>query len=68
MHSRTKHIDIRHNFFHKHISNGNFKIKFIGSENELVDLFTEQLHGIDSIILELNWVKSCFLIKNNRLK
>ena len=31
MHSRTKHIEIRHHFLREHISNGTCEIKFIGT-------------------------------------
>ena len=43
MHSRTKHIEIRHHFLKEHIANGNCEIKFIGTELQLADLFTKPL-------------------------
>jgi len=43
MHSRTKHIEIRHNFLREHIANGTCDIKFIGIELQLDDLFTKPL-------------------------
>ena len=43
MHSRTKHIEIRHHFLREHIANGTCDIKFIGTEFQLVDLFTKPL-------------------------
>jgi len=43
MHSRTKHIEIRHHFLRKHIANGTCDIKFIGTEFQLADLFTKPL-------------------------
>ena len=43
MHSRTKHIEIRHNFLCQHIVNGNCEIKFIGTQLQLADLFTKPL-------------------------
>jgi len=44
MHSRTNHIEIKHNFLSEHIANGNCEIKFIGTELQLTDLFTKPLH------------------------
>ena len=43
MHSRTKHIEIRHHFLKEHISNGTCDIKFIGTDLQLADLFTKPL-------------------------
>ena len=43
MHSRTKHIEIRHHFLREHIANGTCDIKFIGIEFQLADLFTKPL-------------------------
>jgi len=43
MHSRTKHIEIRHHFLREHISNGTCEIKFISTDLQLVDLFTKPL-------------------------
>jgi len=43
MHLRTKHIEIRHHFLREHISNGTCEIKFIGTDLQLVDLFTKPL-------------------------
>jgi len=43
MHSKTKHIKIRHHFLHEYIVDGNCEIKFIGTELQLVDLFTKPL-------------------------
>jgi len=43
MHSRTKHIEIRHHFLGEHIANGTCDIKFIGTEFQLADLFTKPL-------------------------
>ena len=43
MHSRTKHIEIRHHFLRDHIANGTCDIKFIGIKFQLADLFTKPL-------------------------
>ena len=43
MHSRTKHIEIRHHFLRDHVSKSDCGIKFIDSEHQLVDIFTKPL-------------------------
>lgn len=46
LHSRTKPINIRHHFLCDHISKGDIKIKFIGTTNQLADIFTKLLDKI----------------------
>jgi len=43
-HSRTKHIEICHNFIRDHVNNGDCVIQFVNSENQLADLFTKPLN------------------------
>ena len=43
MHSRTKHIEIRHHFLRDHVSKGDCCIEFIDSEHQLEDIFTKPL-------------------------
>ena len=45
MHSRTKHIEIRHHFLRDHISNGDCCIEFVDSQHQLADIFTKPLAG-----------------------
>ena len=42
-HSRTKHIEIRHHFLRDHVKKGDVVIKFVSTENQLVDIFTKPL-------------------------
>ena len=42
-HSRTKHIDIRHYFLRDHVNKGDIKMDGIGTEDQLVDIFTKPL-------------------------
>ena len=42
-HSRTKHIDIRHHFIRDHQQKGDISIESIGTEDQLVDIFTKPL-------------------------
>ena len=41
--SRTKHIDIRHHFLRDHVNKGDIKMDGIGTEDQLVDIFTKSL-------------------------
>ena len=43
MHSRTKHIELRHHFLRDHVLKGDCSIEFIDSEHQLVDTFTKLL-------------------------
>jgi len=42
-HSKTKHIEIMHHFIKDHVQKGEIEIKFVKTENQLVDLFTKPL-------------------------
>ncbi|GKE78151.1 retrovirus-related pol polyprotein from transposon TNT 1-94 [Tanacetum coccineum] len=42
-HSKTKHIDIRYHFIKEHAEKGTVEIYFVGTEYQLVDLFTKAL-------------------------
>jgi hypothetical protein len=42
-HSRTKHIDIRHNFLSDHVSKGDIKIHGVSTDDQLADIFTKPL-------------------------
>ena len=43
LHSRTKHIEIRHHFIRDHIQNGNIKVEYVPTEQQLADIFTKPL-------------------------
>ena len=43
MHSRTKHIEIRHHFLRDHINKGNCKIEYVDTKHQLADIFTKPL-------------------------
>jgi len=45
MHSRTKHIEIRHHFLRDHVSKGDCCIEFVDSEHQLADIFIKPLAG-----------------------
>jgi hypothetical protein len=42
-HTRTKHIDIRHHFLRDHVEKEDISIYFIGTDNQLADIFTKPL-------------------------
>ena len=42
-HSRTKHIEIRHHFIRDHVSRGSIELKFVGTKDQLADIFTKPL-------------------------
>ena len=43
MHSRTKHIDIRHHFLRDHVQKNKVKIEFVDTHDQLADIFTKPL-------------------------
>ncbi|XP_050875001.1 secreted RxLR effector protein 161-like [Lathyrus oleraceus] len=43
MHSRTKHIGIRHHLLKDHVLKGDIEISFIDTQNQLADIFTKLL-------------------------
>ena len=43
MHSRTKHIDIRHHFLRDHVQKKDVTVEFIDTHNQLADIFTKPL-------------------------
>ena len=43
MHSRAKHIEIKHHFIRDHIQKGTMELQFVSTEDQLADLFTKPL-------------------------
>jgi len=43
MHSRTKHIEIRHHFLRDHINKGNCEIEYVDTNHQLADIFIKPL-------------------------
>ena len=44
LHSRAKHIDIRHHFLRDHIQRGEIVLDFVSTEFQLADIFTKPLN------------------------
>jgi hypothetical protein len=42
-HTRTKHIDVRHHFIRDHQQKGDISTENVGTDDQLVDIFTKQL-------------------------
>nr|KYP66518.1 Copia protein [Cajanus cajan] len=43
LHSRTKHIEIKHHFIRDHVQKGTFDLLYVKTEEQLVDIFTKPL-------------------------
>lgn len=43
MHSRTKHIDIRHHFLRDHVLKGDVEVTFVDTHNQLANIFIKLL-------------------------
>jgi hypothetical protein len=44
LHSRTKHIEIRHHFIRDHIEKGEIELIHIDTNNQIADIFTKPLN------------------------
>ena len=44
LHSRTKHIKIRHHFIRDHVLKGDVVLEFVDTKNQLADIFTKPLN------------------------
>ena len=43
LHSRAKHIEIKHHFIRDHVQKGTINIQFIDTEHQWADIFTKPL-------------------------
>ena len=43
LHSRTKHIEIRHHFLRDHVEKGDVSFEHVDSKNQLANIFTKPL-------------------------
>ena len=42
--TRTKHIEIRHHFIRDHVARGDIELSYVGTKDQLADIFTKPLH------------------------
>ena len=47
LHSRTKHIDVRHHFLRDHVERQDVSLVFIDTKSQLADIFTKPLCEVD---------------------
>ena len=45
MHCKTKHILIKYNFLQEHVAKKNIKMEYIGTKEQIADIFTKPLLG-----------------------
>ena len=43
MHSKTKHISIKYHFFREQVGEKNIKLEYVGTKEQIVDIFTKPL-------------------------
>ena len=43
MHSKTKHILIKYHFFREQVAENNIKLEYVGTKEQIVDIFTKPL-------------------------
>ena len=43
LHSRSKHIEVRHHFLRDHVQNKDINLEFVSTDNRLADIFTKPL-------------------------
>ena len=43
LHSRTKHIDLRHHFLRDHVAKNDISIHFVPTDKQIADIFTKPL-------------------------
>jgi hypothetical protein len=53
-HSRSKHINIRHYFLRDHAIKGDIVISYVGTNDQLADIFTKPLDKRRSVNSEVN--------------
>jgi hypothetical protein len=42
-HNKTKHIEIRHHFIRDHVNRGEIDLSYVGTHEQLADIFTKPL-------------------------
>ncbi len=67
LHSRTKHIEIRHHFLRDHVQKGDVDIEFVETRNQLAYIFTKPLakESFFKIRSELGILDSTLILKKS---
>jgi hypothetical protein len=60
-HNKTKHIEIRHHFIRDHVNRGDINLSYVGTNDQLVDIFMKPLDEarFQELRHELNIIDSC---------
>jgi hypothetical protein len=60
-HNKTKHIEIRHHFIRDHVNRGDINLSYVGTNDQLADIFTKHLDEarFQELRHELNIIDSC---------
>ena len=56
MHSRRKHIDIRHHFIRGHVQRGDVALEFISSDFQIINIFAKPLDENQFSFMRREWV------------
>ena len=62
MHSRAKHIDIKHHFIRNHVLKGDINVQFIDTKQQLANIFTTSIEkkSFELIRDKLNTINSLY--------
>ena len=63
MHSKTKHIPINFHFLREHVTEKNIKLEYVGTKEQVADIFTKPLPRETFRYSEKNWESYYLLIE-----
>jgi hypothetical protein len=55
-HARTKHIEVDYHFVREKVLNKDILLKFISTQDQVVDLFTKGLSSAKFLLLKSKWL------------
>jgi hypothetical protein len=63
-HNKTKHIEIQHHFIQDHVNRGDINLSYVGTNDQLANIFTKPLYGarFRELRHELNIIDSCHVV------
>jgi len=62
-HERTKHIEIDSHFIQEKIMSGDIKTEFVNSSDQLADIVTKSLRGLELIIFATSLAHTIFMFQ-----